>query len=425
MTINKIELTWTVNPQAISQEVQRAESNSGPWTTLATLSATASTYTDNTVVSNPHTDYFYRIKTICSAGTDYSAVIQEESRCCPTDNKANIFGVRRSLTNNNPVTVTYVDKTSDFVLNNSTYYTNPKHTTITSKYDSLSPQANTISIICPNCGDDFTKTGTGDADISMMSLQKHITQYLPNAHSTLGGSANAGMGNVFRKYNNGTGYVGNTKFELGIGGTLSNDPFVPWGLGAITLNGAGTHWVNVPTSQYNINDVAWEFARVPVVDNNNQLSYNAYARQLRISRYGFDNTTFNSLYGNNVYSNATTSDQGSALNNVGVIPSGQTDSNWFLSIIDSNDPDMHYPNTASYYNREWICYHRLFKIYRRTDWDQYDSSTNVLIAYGYQIAAWGNYTYNNKIISGLPLNSKLRRYSYGQQPNCILKIFQG
>lgn len=422
MTINKIELTWTVNPQAISQEVQRAESNSGPWTTLATLSATASTYTDNTVVSNPHTDYFYRIKTICSSGTDYSTVTQEESRCCPTNNKANIFGIRRSPTNNDPVTVTYVDRASDFVLNNSSYYTNPKHTTIADKYESISPNSN-INIICPNCGDEFTKTGTGDAQLSMMGLQKHITQYLPNAHSTLGGSANAGMGNVFRKYNNGTGYVGNTKFELGIGETLPNKPFVPWYTGAIKLNSAGTAFVNVPTSQYNTNDVAWEFAKVPVVDNNYQVSHYKNCGQLRISRYGFNNTTFNSIYDNNAYSNATTIDQGSALNNVGVIPSGQSNSNWYLSIIDAGDPDMYYPNTASYYNRQWICYHRLYNIIRRTDWDLYNSS-NVLVAYGYQIIGWNTYTHNNKTIGGTPLINKLRRYGWGEQPNCILKIFQ-
>lgn len=439
MSLSRIELNWTPNPNAITQKVQRSLSSSGPWSTIATLGPTVSTYLDSNVTSNPHTDYYYRIETTCSSGTDYSSVITEEARCCPTNNKGNIFGVKATSTdayNQGPL-VTYTDRASSFVRDNATAYPNPVVSTIADDYETLQSglvTTNTPTLICPECSTSFTETqpyipetntlsSGASADWSLMSKQKHITQYLPNAYSALGGSANAGMGNVFRKYNAQNGYVIAGRFELGIGGHPTSS-YIPWAGGPIKLNAAGTEFVNLPVSQYNINDYPWEMGRMPVLNSSGNVAYHHYPQQLRISRYGFNNTTFNSIYDNNAYTNSTTYDQGSTLNNlVGSIPAGQSESNWYISIIDAEDPDMYYPNTQSYNSRPWICYHRMYKITRNTSWDLYDVNNN-LIAYGYRIQAQGQTVYNNKRILGFPLNGTFRRYAWGQQPTCILKIFQ-
>ena len=67
-TTTSIVLNWTAAGGANStgQQVQRSAFGAGSWSTLATLNATATTYTDNTAIVD--VVYDYRIVNICSVG---------------------------------------------------------------------------------------------------------------------------------------------------------------------------------------------------------------------------------------------------------------------------------------------------------------------------------------------------------------------
>ena len=56
-------IDWTPSADATSQEVHRSLSSSGPWTVIATVGATVSSFTDTTVDPTPFTTYYYKIKT--------------------------------------------------------------------------------------------------------------------------------------------------------------------------------------------------------------------------------------------------------------------------------------------------------------------------------------------------------------------------
>ena len=76
-TTTSIVLNWTAAGGANStgQKVERSLAGAGTYTTLATLNATATTYTDNTAVVD--TVYDYRIVNICEVGGPTSSGTQD------------------------------------------------------------------------------------------------------------------------------------------------------------------------------------------------------------------------------------------------------------------------------------------------------------------------------------------------------------
>ena len=207
MTYGKIDLNWTPNANAVTQKVQRAESNSGPWTTLATLSATASSYTDNSVVTNPHTDYYYRIETTCSSGTDYSTVIQEEARCCPEDNKSYVFEARDNTYENvNGQTQSVYIKYKDGLFNwiNNTYGSSKNIT----RSVQLSKGSNfdIRRVFCALCSELFeldttnpNSNNTLTPQVTYKSEQASLISQMPTPPTAFGGDNYYNLGNYWGK----------------------------------------------------------------------------------------------------------------------------------------------------------------------------------------------------------------------------------
>jgi hypothetical protein len=65
---DEILITWTANTESDLKEyiIQRATSESGPWTDIATIGAGTETYTDSNL--QPETTYYYRIVAVDDAG---------------------------------------------------------------------------------------------------------------------------------------------------------------------------------------------------------------------------------------------------------------------------------------------------------------------------------------------------------------------
>lgn len=153
----KMVLTWTPSSDAISQEVQRSLSSSGPWTTIATLGATINTYVDDTVDPTPMVQYYYRIETICTGGytAGTSPVYDLCNNCDEGNGNDSLFIVKTNITNDNinEVTFTYEHAGRDW------YNTNFGTSLTTSQSINVgrTPITNVDkAVICHTCGEGIT-----------------------------------------------------------------------------------------------------------------------------------------------------------------------------------------------------------------------------------------------------------------------------
>lgn len=210
---SKITVTWTPSANAQSQDIQRS-TDTVNWTTLSPPpAATASTYTDETTVD--FTQYYYRIVTYCSGGiTKYTNPIQQYAANCPTMGENTIFGLK-STNGGLSVSFQYYDRDAELA----------GFTAV--KTVSASPLK--TRIVCHKCGQTVQPAGTfaSFGDVSYMSNQNNIGQYLPTA--AIGGTANGSRGTVYRQLiMNSTVIVTNTKNAYL--GTKSGNVFVPSGV---------------------------------------------------------------------------------------------------------------------------------------------------------------------------------------------------
>lgn len=117
-------INWTPSSDAVSQEVHRSLSSSGPWTVIATVGAAVSSYTDTTVDPTPFTTYYYKIKTICADGSSDSIPNSDVCQnCAEGQGNPSLFIVKNNITNDNvnEVTFTYEHAGRDWW--NTTYGT--------------------------------------------------------------------------------------------------------------------------------------------------------------------------------------------------------------------------------------------------------------------------------------------------------------
>ena len=218
---SRIQITWTPDPNATSQQLQRATSTSGPWATIATLNGTANSYTDTTTDDTPHTEYYYRLNTTCASGaTNTSPTANDTAKNCPTSGITDIFGLKNNRTDASGVlNFTYYDMQADWSNNN---YGTSHSTSRTLTVDNQGY----IPLVCHKCAEDVTYalappfgSGTADGTFSHMSVYPHVACYLPTSPTNLGGTANNNMGDVLRKLDiNGTPTTGPSSgyFQLGV-----------------------------------------------------------------------------------------------------------------------------------------------------------------------------------------------------------------
>lgn len=183
---SRITITWTPSANALSQDVQRATSSSGPWTTLASsLGPLVAEYVDESTVDNPFTTYYYKIITNCTGGaTTTSSIISATAQNCPTSGANTIFGLK-STNAGLSTAFNYYDRDAELFGFTAT------------KTVSASPTK--TRIVCHKCGQTVEPTGPFAAygDVSYMTDQNNIGQYLPAA--AIGGTANYSKGTVYRK----------------------------------------------------------------------------------------------------------------------------------------------------------------------------------------------------------------------------------
>ena len=209
---SRITVTWTPSANAQSQDIQRATSASGPWTTIASgLSAVTNSYVDESTVDNPFTGYYYKIITYCSGGVTVvtnSGLITSAN--CPNAGALTIFGLWSTNGGLN-TSFNYFDYTSD-----QFGFTGAK---------TVPAPAGKIRVVCHTCGQTIQPTGTfaSYGDISYMSNQGHMAEFLPVSPTALGGSSNSNMGTVYRKirFNSSVTQSDSAYFGNGSGNTWS------------------------------------------------------------------------------------------------------------------------------------------------------------------------------------------------------------
>lgn len=184
---SKIVFNWTPGAGAVTQNVQRSTSLSGPWTTIASgLSAATSSYTDESTADYPFTTYYYRVVTNCSSGlTTTTSPVSATSSNCPSSASSTIFGLY-STNGGLSTQFNYYDYGSEAI-------------GATGLKTTFSP-AGKIRVVCHKCGQLIQPTGTFAqyGDISYLSDQAHIAKYLPASPAGLGGSTNNNLGSVYR-----------------------------------------------------------------------------------------------------------------------------------------------------------------------------------------------------------------------------------
>ena len=448
MTISKIELTWTPNAQAVSQEVQRALSSSGPWTTIATLSGTASSYTDNTVVSNPHTDYFYRIETTCSAGVSYGSVVQEEARCCPTDNDVDIFKFRDTTYDTvgsaeGPVTaethIQYKDGLNTYLNNN---YNTSKTVDQTKQVRKLATGSNPSefrAVACHVCSQQFsydtttTGTSTNTGQVSLSYNQSSLISQFPTPPSSFGGSHYNNLGKYWAKKTQSITTIApiNNRFQLGITNSADGSTtFRPWGGRGVYLQTATRlqNANNAPTSD-------WNFGAIPVVNpttgapNGQWQTFKSVQLPKSAGSYNTSDpdeepewTTTASGYTLRDFSTGLQSiPQTSTLNNIDASP-------YCIAFMDQGYVDI---------NNALRCQVFVYRLSRNTNFDYYNSN-NVLTHYGFDLSPeefnfqWKEGAIQFSVTSQIPYQTDdFLPYNYNgsqsigaDQTNTILKIFQ-
>jgi hypothetical protein len=186
---SKITIQWVPSANALTQSVQRALASTGPWTTLVSgLGPTVNLYEDTTVIDNPFTWYYYRILTYCDdeSAPIPSAVDSTRSGNCPGEGDSTIFGLWS--TNGGLVTsFNYYDAVSE------SYGFTPAKT--------VTSPAGKIRVVCHKCGQTIQPTGAFAqyGDVSYLTNQNSIVQYLPTSPVALGGTQNDNRGTVLRK----------------------------------------------------------------------------------------------------------------------------------------------------------------------------------------------------------------------------------
>lgn len=186
---SKMVIQWVPSANALTQSVQRALASTGPWTTLVSgLGPTVNLYEDTTVIDNPFTVYYYRILTYCDAESAPipSAVDSKKSGNCPSEGDSTIFGLWS--TNGGLITTfNYYDAVSE------SYGFTPAKT--------VTSPAGKIRVVCHKCGELIQPTGiyAQYGDVSYLTNQNSIVQYLPTSPVALGGTQNDNRGTVLRK----------------------------------------------------------------------------------------------------------------------------------------------------------------------------------------------------------------------------------
>lgn len=399
---SRIRVSWTPSSDAVSQRLYRSDGSTGPWTLLALLNATASTYLDTTTDPTPHTTYYYKVQTVCSGGTTTDSAVQNVvCKNCPTQGTTYLFGLRNlSTQQGNYLDFTYYSGHASF-LNGAGYSATQLDSTQTVNPVISVPSNNNGAaykvIVCQKCGEEITKVvnsfsaangaSNNNGDFSYLSNQNHIASYLPTPPSTLGGDANGNLGSVFRKMfpagaiaNNG----GSGRFRLGIGSPLSNT-FVPWTGGYVQNN------ANVSSGTANPINMYWNYGQMPSHTSTN----NGGFTQIQIDRNTFvtsgssvnQSTGLASLTGNNVY----------------------------MSIVDE------YYIGANYYGGALKCEHHLYKLTRKSSYDIVTSGT--IRAYGFSMVKYSNIVHNQTQISESPADEDFFPYPYNDQPRAYLKLF--
>lgn len=209
---SRITITWTPSANALSQDVQRATSSSGPWTTVASsLGPLVAEYIDESTVDNPFTTYYYKIVTNCTGGaTTTSSIISATAQNCPTSGALTIFGLKSTNAGLNTA-FNYYDYTSNYF-----GFTGAK---------TVASPATKTRIVCHTCGQTIQPTGpyASYGDISYLANQGHMSEFLPISPTNLGGSSNDNRGTVLRKirFNVTTTFNDGAYFGTGSGNTFT------------------------------------------------------------------------------------------------------------------------------------------------------------------------------------------------------------
>ena len=383
-------ITWTPSPDAISQEVLRSTSNSGPWTTLTTLGASVSSYTDITVDPTPFTTYYYKINTICTSGSIETPISSDVCQNCPTEGDTFIFGARNKTTTQVYADITYTSGTNQWM--NTNWGTSLP---TTGQYNSLNNDDGTSAnktIFCASCGSDINinssmfTPGTLNADFSYMENQAHIAGQLPTPPAALGGNANHNLGEVYRKFST-AGAVEplSGRFALGIGATNSST-FTGWNGGYVSTNTNVPYGTNPPTGYF------WNWGEMP----SNGGTSNGGFTQIRINKqifavsgsYGDQSTALQAMTGNNVY----------------------------MSIIDEANTGTGVNGQTAYVNGHLRCEHYMYKLTRNSALDGSNST-------GFNMQLVNIVTYNRTKISNPIHGGAYKPYNYNRQPTAYLKIF--